>query len=193
MEKESLCHQADRISQWMSLALDGELSAPHKDQLHAHLASCPACRAEWDAMRAVSTLLSAEPLMPPPWGFSARVDQRIGQQMARPRRFLSGLAVVTGSLSAVAAALVLLIGVVSILWSRLGPPPQVETAVDSGSQVASGIGLVAKSASLVLIDLLTRYGLPMAVVAALVIGISVAVWVCLAMRRPRAAKNGWAG
>lgn len=193
MEQPFACHQGDQISLWMSLALDGALGAAEEEHLRLHLAGCSACRAEWVAMQAVSGLLSAEPLAPPPWGFSARVDQRISRQMARPRRLFGGVAVVTGSLSAVAAGLVLLVGALWLLWSRLGAPPRVETAVDSGSQVASGIGLVAKSASLLLIDLLTRYGLPVAVIAALVIGVSVAVSVCLTLKRPRAAKNGWAG
>ncbi len=193
MEQQFACYQGDQISHWMSLALDGALDTPEEQHLHAHLAGCPACRAEWAAMQAVSTLLAAEPLVPPPWGFSARVDQRISRQMVRPRRVFGGLAVITGSLSAVAAGLVLLAGVLWLLWSRLGAPSQVETAVDSGSQVASGIGLVAKSASLLLVDLLMRYGLPVAAVAALVIGVSVAVSVCLTLKRPRAAKNGWAG
>ena len=170
MEQGPSCQQADGVSLWMSLALDGELSANEEEQLQAHLTSCPACQAEWEAMRAVSTLLAKEPMQSAPWGFSARVDQRISQRTARPRRVFGGLAVVTGSLSALAAALVLLVGVAALLWNRVGTPAPIETAVDSGSQVASGIGLVAKSASLLLMDLLARYGLPVAAIAALIIG-----------------------
>jgi anti-sigma factor RsiW len=192
MEQDLTCQQGDRASLWMSLALDGELSAAQEEQLQAHLAGCPRCQAEWEAMQAASALLAAEPLVSPAWGFSARVDQRISQEMVRPRRVLSGLAVVTGSLTAVAAVVALLVGVLALLWSRVGTPPPVETAVDSGSQVASGIGLLAKSASLLLMDLLTRYGLPVAAIAALIVGATVAVWVCLATRGPRAANNGWA-
>jgi hypothetical protein len=50
------------VRESMSLALDGMLSANEERELRAHLARCPSCRAEWEALQAVSYLLGQVPL-----------------------------------------------------------------------------------------------------------------------------------
>jgi len=49
------CHQ----SHLLTPLLDGELPAGEAERVRQHVASCAACTAEWDELRAVSTLMSA--------------------------------------------------------------------------------------------------------------------------------------
>jgi anti-sigma factor RsiW len=47
------CRDSERVSLLMSLSLDGPLAATDQQVLEGHLAACPACRAEWKAMKQI--------------------------------------------------------------------------------------------------------------------------------------------
>jgi anti-sigma factor RsiW len=105
----------------MSLRLDGLLNEAAMARLDAHLASCPACAARWQAMQQVSTLLKAEPLALPMAGFTERVRQRVA---ALPARQVSWPLVVRPRV-AVVASLVAVAALITLAWSvavLLGQP-----------------------------------------------------------------------
>ena len=158
------CEERDKIASWESLSLDGRLAPEHESALELHLATCSACRAEADAMRRVSTLLGSTPMVGPSFGFSMRVERRLAERSTQRRQIWRGAALLTSSLSlvgaGVAAILVLGIGLAALLW--LGSQPGGQQAGLSLSQIASGLGLMGKGASLFLKDILLRYGLPVA-------------------------------
>ena len=97
----------------MSLRLDGLLNEAAMARLDAHLASCPACTARWQAMQQVSTLLEAEPLALPATGFTERVLQRVA---ALPARQASWPLVVRPRVAAV-ASIVAVAALVTLAWS----------------------------------------------------------------------------
>ncbi len=63
----------------MSLRLDGLLEPPDVTDLEKHLQTCPACTAQWAALREADSLLrvgARRPVQPPP-DFAARVMTRV--------------------------------------------------------------------------------------------------------------------
>jgi putative zinc finger protein len=63
----------------MSLRLDGLLEPPDVTKLETHLQTCPACTAQWVALREADSLLrvgARRPVQPPP-DFAARVLTRV--------------------------------------------------------------------------------------------------------------------
>jgi anti-sigma factor RsiW len=108
--------QCSEISEWMSLYLDGLVSQEQGAQLQAHVAQCPACGGEWEAMRSLSSLLSAEPMAIPAPGFTARVAQRLHRRQTRRRRLYSSLGVLMGSVGLWAIVGVVLSLVFIVLW-----------------------------------------------------------------------------
>lgn len=189
------CIYNEQMSEFMSLALDGLLPADDLQRLHDHLATCPLCQAEWQAMQQVSALFEQAPLVGPPLGFALRVDRRLEEKVRKQRRTFGSVAMLTGSLSlatvTVAAVVIIALGVLA--WSWLGTQPAVQQGTDAVSQVASGVGLVGKGASLFLRELLLRYAVP--ILLALCVGLTVltAGWVLLFVKRSdRSRHNGYA-
>lgn len=108
--------QCSEIGERMSLHLDGLLSQEQGAQLQAHVAQCQACGEEWEAMRALSSLLRAEPMANPAPGFTARVAQRLHRRQARRRRLYSSLGVLMGSVGIWAIVGVALSLLFVVLW-----------------------------------------------------------------------------
>lgn len=126
-----------RWTEAMSLRLDGCLSPDQELALQNHLVTCQACQQQWEAMLWASTLLSAEPAVMPPMGFTARVQQAIWRRELRRERLVGALKVCLGSVgvwgtAATAAAMMLV-----ALWT-----PARVLAVDLG------VPLVASTLSL---------------------------------------------
>ena len=103
-------------SQQLSLYLDDLLNQEQATRLQGHLAACEGCRAEWEAMRRVSSLLETEPSFTPARGFTARVLLRLQQGEARRRRVRSTLGVLMGSVGLWAIAAVALALLLAMLW-----------------------------------------------------------------------------
>lgn len=187
------CEREEQATEMMSLALDGLLDEAGRQRLQEHLEGCPTCRAEWEAMQAVSALFEGSAMVGPPLGFALRVERRLeAGQKKRKQAFLGG-AVLTGSLSlagvTVAAICLLVLGVVA--WGWLSDLPSVQVGVEAASQVASGMGLVGKGASLFLGDLLLRYGAPLLFALGAGLAVLVALWAWLFARRPKSPGNGY--
>jgi hypothetical protein len=139
--------------------------------------------------------LEASPLVGPPLGFAVRVERRLEEQAKKQRQVFGGLALFTSSLSlagmTVAAALMLVMGIVA--WRWLDASPAVQQSTQTVSKVASGMGLVGKGASLFLGDLLLRYGAPLVVILGVGLVVLVGVWAWLFLKRPGNTRhNGFA-
>jgi anti-sigma factor RsiW len=80
------CRDNERVSLLMSLALDGPLAAADQQVLQGHLAACPACRAEWEAMQQLSALFKSEEMIGPRMGFATRVERRLADKAKKRRR-----------------------------------------------------------------------------------------------------------
>jgi anti-sigma factor RsiW len=105
--------ECDRVRQWASTELDGELSTFERVLLRAHLNACPACREFHSEIAGLTTALREAPLEP----FEGVVE--VGRLRRRPRLRLA---------PAAAAMAIAAVGLGSILAS---------SAVRSGS-VATG-------------------------------------------------------
>jgi anti-sigma factor RsiW len=189
------CEQSERISELMSMALDGLLDAEGKRALQQHVATCSTCRAEWQAMQRVPTLFQQSSMVGPPLGFAIRVERRLAEKEKKRRQTFGGLALLTSSLSlaGVTVAAVALIVAGLLAWHSLGAAPAVQEGAGAVSQIASGVGLLGKGAVLFLKDMLLRYGPPLLVVVGIGLAFLAGIWAWLFHRRPgRSHHNGYA-
>jgi len=91
----------------LTALLDGALDGARRAEAEAHLAGCPACRAERDRLAGALARLAAlpPPAEPSPW-FETRLEARLAEQeAARPAGLLSRLAAWRWRLALPAAAL----------------------------------------------------------------------------------------
>ena len=187
--------QCEEIGMLMSLALDGLLEEKGQRQLERHLAACPACQSEWESMQQVSALFGRSSMVGPPLGFSIRVERRLAEQTKKRRRVLGGVAVLTSSLSlaGVTAAAVFMIVMGVVAWHVFGSTPSVQQGTGAISQVASGMGLMGRGASLFLGDLLLRFGVPLVLLLGIGLLLLAGVWTWLFVKRPgNSHRNGFA-
>jgi predicted anti-sigma-YlaC factor YlaD len=111
----------ERERQWISLALDGELSEFERVIMAAHLGRCADCRAYADDLRAATTSIRSTPLEPlerPIW---------IGRPAASGRAARMRLRIVPVA-SAAAAITAAVIGLTSV--------PERRAVTEAGSRVA---------------------------------------------------------
>jgi anti-sigma factor RsiW len=184
----------EEMSLLMSLALDDMLEDEDRQQLEQHVQACPACRAEWEAMQAVSALFDDSPMVGPPLGFAVRVERKLAEKDKKRRQTFGGLAVLTSSLSlaGLTVAAVCLIVVAILAWQGVGPLSTLQEETTAVSQVATGMGLVGKGASLFLGDLLLRYGSLLIFALGFGVVVLVGLWTWLFLRRPRnGQRNGY--
>lgn len=189
------CNNNRRASALMSLALDGPLESGDQQWLDRHLAGCPSCQAEWQAMREVSALFEQAPMAGPPLGFAIRVERKLEAKTKKRRQSFGGLAVLTGSLSlagvTVSAVVLIVLGIVA--WQWLAPTPAVHQGTSAMAQLASGVGLMGKGANLFLKDLLVRYGLLLVALIGTGLAVLAGFWAWLVVKRPGSSRhNGYA-
>jgi predicted anti-sigma-YlaC factor YlaD len=195
MERLKECAQGERMTALMSLALDGMLDSGDRQRLEQHMKTCATCRTEWQAMAQVAALFEDSPAVGPPLGFAVRVERRLEDRAKKKRRTFGGLAVATGSLSlvgaTVAAVLILVLGIAA--WRWFDTSPSMQEGTQTLTQVASGVGLMGKGASLFLGDLLLRYGAPLVLVLGVGLLVLLGVWAWLLVKRPGGTRhNGFA-
>jgi len=102
----------DEVKDRLSAYLDGELDAATRAMIVAHLAACPSCRDELDALRSLwSTLDTWEAPKASP-GFNERFWSRASQHAARPRlrRALILSPILAGAIAAIVALAIVLSG-----------------------------------------------------------------------------------
>lgn len=193
MDDRMECNQQDRMTEWMSLALDHLLGEKEERQLQHHLAACPQCQEEWSLMQEVSTLFEQSPMAGPPLGFAIRVERRLEAQTQQRRRLFGGIAVLTGSLSlagvTLAALALMVLG--GMLWSKGGAFDEIQQSTRVISTVASGMGLVGKGASLFLKDILLSYGGPVLLLSGIGLITLVGMWIWVYSRQSaKSHQNG---
>ena len=115
--------------------VDGALGRAEADAIRAHLHGCPACRLEFEALRALDTALSAEPMMHPPETMAvAIVSRAVARSRARGPalipRWLEALtfAGVTAALAAI-ALMVVTVGRATPMLHLLGASPMTVAAL----------------------------------------------------------------
>jgi predicted anti-sigma-YlaC factor YlaD len=191
MEKMVECAHSERITALMSLALDGMQHSGDRRRMEEHLKTCATCRAEWQAMTQVAALFESSPAVGPPLGFAVRVERRLEKKSETKKRAFGGMAVLTSSLSmagaTVAAILVIVLGIAA--WRWFDSSPTIQQGTHTVTQVASGVGLMGKGASLFLGDLLVRYGAPLVLVLGVGLMVLLAVWAWLLVKRPGSTRR----
>lgn len=106
-------------TEWLSLQLDGLVEQQQREQLQAHLAFCESCRAEWEAMQRVSSVLEAASEVAPPLDFAAKVASRLQQREARQRRVRGGIGLLVGSVGLWGSAGVIIALLFLTVWQPL--------------------------------------------------------------------------
>jgi anti-sigma factor RsiW len=194
MDEAMECKQGDQMTMLMSLSLDGMLDRDGQHRLERHLAGCASCQWEWQAMRQVTAMFEAEPMIGPPLGFSVRIERRLEAKAKQRKRAFGGAAVVTSWLSlagvTVGAVMLILLGVVG--WQWLGSLDSVQTGASALSLVAGNVSLLGKGASLFLGEALLRYGLPLVALLAVGLAVLAGAWTWMVVKRPGGSRrNGF--
>lgn len=118
------------VRELLSPYLDGVLILAEQEEISAHLAVCPSCRAEFEILCDMVSILKDLPELSPSSGFSARVlknvaalppEKRQGRFPGFPRSFTRGP---WTRVAALAAALVFTFGITMLMY---GMPWQKET------------------------------------------------------------------
>ena len=79
----------DEYTDKIILYLDGELTPAEVTDLELHMASCPACEAEFEALTKLDRLFAAAPMVAPPPDFVATFEVKLEQRLNR-RKTLAG-------------------------------------------------------------------------------------------------------
>ncbi len=171
---------------WMSLKLDGLLDEEQERALQAHLATCTACRAEWETLQFVSRLLGDQPMIPAPVGFVARVEHRLAAARATKRRGVIGAATLSlGTLSLVTLGLSSLAGLLLQLWPLVQQPSLWENVKGWFSQLVD-VGLsIGQAIVLLLSSLFDVVGGPVLLIYLLAVLLLTTLWSRLVLRRVR--------
>lgn len=141
--------QCREIKELLSPYLDGVLNPSEGEDISAHLAVCPDCRAEWHALCEVVELFKTLPEVAPPPEFSARVINTIAAS-SLPARKKSGFAAIFRNLTrghwsravALAATVVFTVGITALMYGTPGrwgtknlflPQPSINQSVSQDS------------------------------------------------------------
>ncbi len=143
----------DAVRDNLGAYLDGELAPERREELAAHLAECPGCADELDALRRLAADLAAPTEAEPPPALWDAIERRLdaANETGRPSRRL----LVLRRPAAIAAGLVLAVGVGLIGKLLIGPGavPAAASTIDF-SVLLDGLASDAPSA----VDaFLTRY------------------------------------
>jgi predicted anti-sigma-YlaC factor YlaD len=112
--------QCKQASEMMSLQLDGRLGDTEVPLLDAHLAECEACRAEWQSLQALDSLLASAVTMEAPVRVRVQVMTRLERRDKARRAIIGGTALTLGT---VALALLLMAPVLLGLLDAVGIAP----------------------------------------------------------------------
>lgn len=115
----------EQYTEWMSLAQDGMLSSTQTRLLHGHMAMCPPCQTEWEAMTRVSQMLHAAPMVAPSHGFAERVRKTLEYRQERRRRAVIWLFLGLGAFALLILALPSLVGTLWLAGRMVLPYPVV--------------------------------------------------------------------
>jgi anti-sigma factor RsiW len=170
--------------EWMSLELDGRLSAEQRRRLESHLDDCLACRQVRQHWQELDNLFSGAPMVQPPEDLTARVMARIER---RPHSTALGgsLAVLAVGLGALTTVLILpLVARLCLLGATTTDPAGVLPVLLAGAaSLWEVVCMAAEAARLFLWAALTSRTLVVALAYMGVALAAVAVWLRVAVFR----------
>jgi anti-sigma factor RsiW len=117
-----MANECKKYKEEMHRALDGELGPEERAGLEAHLAACPACRRDYEALTRALAAFEAAPRLEPSPTFAAGVMRRVRlaeARQARAKRFFAWAA--AAATAAVAAGSI-------AFWGRVFRPAVGATA-----------------------------------------------------------------
>lgn len=146
-------------SDWMQLALDGELAQEHRTRLEAHLAECVECAGWWEALNRVEAFFTDPPLARPRAGFTGRFNARLQQQHSQPKTLWGLITLGVGAFSS--GALVAGFVLFSLVWPvvHLVGQPAASAALWQSAGAASEVLLTLVDALWVVIRALGEWAL----------------------------------
>lgn len=151
------CEQARRL---MSARLDQHLDRTELSRLRDHMASCGACRAEWQKMEALDHLFRSAPVWDAPPYLHVRVMSRIERREQARRAIFGGVALVIG---AATLALLVLMPFALGLLDNLGIGPAL---VAGGLETITQLLVLFEVLSRTLLILLNQFAVPLAILGA---------------------------
>ena len=102
----------------MAAALDAPLPPADRAALDAHLETCRACRAVWEALFEMDGLLTAAPMVAAPPNFAEHTTARLQARNSRPRLVGGGFILALAAAVVVALAVVPLAGLLAVLLQQ---------------------------------------------------------------------------
>ena len=141
----------EHVLDWIGAYADGELTAERRRRVDHHLAECAACRAELEAVQALTLRLHAAPPMPartPPEQFTAQVRLRLAHRPApnhaRLRR-AAGVWLPLGVLAlwALGQAVLAAVGLGLLVWVGTSDPVMLVFGVTQWLALNFALTLVA--------------------------------------------------
>jgi anti-sigma factor RsiW len=148
--------QCSEYSELMSLELDDLLDETQSTRFHGHVAQCDSCRAEWEALRRLSSALESEPLLWPASGFSDRVAVRLREREVRRRQVKGGLGLVAGSMG-LWSILALVLGLaIAVIWQPLLHLVWVDAVLPLLRSAADILVLLGRALNAVVREVFTR-------------------------------------
>ena len=132
--------RCQRATELMSLQLDNMLEEAKRLELDAHLGGCALCQEAWAAMRQVSMLFAAAPMVAPAPGFAQRVSERIAKRQSRKQLVAGYVVLAAGLLLLLALPLTYLAGPISTVGRAVAQQPEM---------VSNGLGLLARLGNIV--------------------------------------------
>lgn len=174
------CEKAGRM---MSARLDDRLDHTDMLRLQDHLASCSACQARWQQMKALDLLFRSAPMSTAPPHLHVRVTSRIERQEQARRAIAGGLALAVGTTAL--AVLVLIPLVVTVVDNLAVAAILLTGGLETITQLLALLDAVSRTALI----LLNQFSVPFAVLSATSLLVALALnglWIAT-MRRLQAA------
>jgi anti-sigma factor RsiW len=150
------CEQADKM---MSARLDGTLDRADVAHLEEHLATCSACRVEWQRMQALDGLFRSVPMRQAPLGLRAQVMTRIDRREQARRAIIGGLALALGTTT---LAVLMLTPFALGLLNNLGVAPAL---LVGGAQTVAQLLVLVDALGRLMFALLDRFAQPLAILS----------------------------
>ena len=180
--------ECDTCQEQMSLWIDDQLTPNEIQEIEAHAATCPSCRASLDTLRRLDRLLASAPMVSPLPGFSDRFQAKLVTRRRRRRTWagLLTLSLATLALSLGAALLLMLSGLT--LWGSL----PVSELLPQATSLLLNLGKVAtaslKLTWLILGALARGLRHPIFIVYVAATAILIAAWTEIVLRRALARR-----
>lgn len=173
--------QCSKVSELMSLRLDGLLDSAAQERLDQHLASCQPCEEEWRVLCELSELFQSAPLSVPAPGFAARVTHRVAETRAKQELRRGAFLLSGGLLLLLLLTLPSLLGM-AMLIGDLSSPTLISTGISTLTALLSALRSVGDAVALLLSASLSTPAVVLAPAYIAIALVTMFVWVRLMLR-----------